>query len=48
MVDEAPMGTTDLRFVVSVKNQQQVEAALRNLRRAPVVIKARRIMPSVE
>ncbi|MBS7776562.1 bifunctional (p)ppGpp synthetase/guanosine-3',5'-bis(diphosphate) 3'-pyrophosphohydrolase [Acidovorax sp. CCYZU-2555] len=48
MVDEAPMGTTDLRFVVTVKNQQQVEAALRNLRRAPVVIKAMRIMPSVD
>ncbi|MCT9810027.1 bifunctional (p)ppGpp synthetase/guanosine-3',5'-bis(diphosphate) 3'-pyrophosphohydrolase [Acidovorax sp. Be4] len=48
MVDEAPIGTTDLRFVVSVKDQQQVEAALRNLRRAPAVIKAARIMPSAD
>lgn len=46
MVDEAPMGTTDLRFVISARNQPQVEAALRNLRRAPVVIKAMRILPT--
>ena len=44
MVDEAPMGTTDLRFVILVKDQHQVEAALRNLRRAPVVVKAARII----
>ena len=43
--DEAAMQTTELRFIVSVHNQQQVEAALRSLRRIPTVVRASRILP---
>ncbi len=39
------MQTTELRFIVSVHNQQQVEAALRSLRRIPTVVRASRILP---
>jgi len=45
MDDEAAMQTTELRFIVSVHNQQQVEAALRSLRRIPTVVRASRILP---
>lgn len=45
MDDEAAMDTTDLRFILSVHDQNQLEAALRNLRRVPTVIRAQRIFP---
>lgn len=45
MDDEAAMQTTELRFIVSVHNQQQVDAALRSLRRIPTVVRASRILP---
>ena len=45
MDDEAAMQTTELRFIVSVHDQQQVEAALRSLRRVPTVVRAARILP---
>lgn len=45
MEDEAAMATADLRFVISVHDQAQLEAALRNVRRAPAVVRANRILP---
>ena len=45
MDDEAAMQTTELRFVVSVHDQQQLDAALRSLRRVPTVVRAARILP---
>ena len=44
MADDGTVGTTDLRFVISVHNSQQVETALRNLRRVHSVVRASRIM----
>lgn len=44
MTDEAAIGTTDLRFVISVQNSVQLENALRNLRRLHSVIRASRII----
>lgn len=44
MADEAAVGTTDLRFVISVQNHTQLENALRNLRRLHSVIRASRII----
>jgi hypothetical protein len=38
------IGTTDLRFVISVQNSVQLENALRNLRRLHSVIRASRVM----
>ena len=43
--DEAALDTTDLRFVVAVRDQAHLEAALRNLRRTQAVIRANRITP---
>lgn len=45
MDDEAAMQTTELRFVLSVHDQQQLDAALRSLRRVPTVVRAARILP---
>ena len=45
MDDEAAMDTTELRFVLSVHDQAQLEAALRALRRLPTVVQAQRILP---
>ena len=46
MADEGgAMGTTDLRFVIAVHNSQQIESALRNLRRVHSVVRAMRTMP---
>jgi GTP diphosphokinase / guanosine-3',5'-bis(diphosphate) 3'-diphosphatase len=45
MDDEAAMQTTELRFVLSVHDQSQLESALRNLRRVPTVVRAARILP---
>jgi GTP pyrophosphokinase len=45
MADEAAMSTTDLCFVISVHDNQQVEAALRNLRRVHSVVRASRVIP---
>ena len=44
MTDEVAVGTTDLRFVISVQNNVQLENALRNLRRLHSVIRASRII----
>lgn len=45
MDDEAAMETTDLRFIISVHDVDQLEGALRNLRRIPTVVRAVRIFP---
>jgi guanosine-3',5'-bis(diphosphate) 3'-pyrophosphohydrolase len=42
MEDESANEASDLRFVISVHNVAQLEAALRNLRRTPSVLKAQR------
>lgn len=42
MDDEAAQDDTDLRFVIAVRDRNQLDAALRNLRRTPSVLKARR------
>ena len=42
MDDEAGQETADLRFIIAVRDQNQLESALRNLRRSPSVIKAQR------
>ncbi len=43
-MDDA-MATTELRFVVAVRDLTHVEAALRNLRRTPSVLRAWRVLP---
>jgi GTP pyrophosphokinase len=45
MDDEAALDTTDLRFIVAVRDQSHLEVALRNLRRTPAVLRAVRITP---
>ena len=42
MEDEAAQHATDLRFVIAVRDHNQLDAALRNLRRTPSVLKAER------
>ena len=42
MDDEAGHDTVDLRFLIAVRDKNQLETALRNLRRTPSVLKARR------
>ncbi len=42
MDDEAAQETADLRFIIAVRDRNQLEAALRNLRRCPAVLKAQR------
>ena len=44
MTDEVAVGTTDLRFVISVHNNVQLENALRNLRRLHSVVRAGRVI----
>ena len=45
MDDEVALDTVDLRFVVAVRDQAHLEAALRNLRRTPAVLRATRTVP---
>nr|WP_255569132.1 bifunctional (p)ppGpp synthetase/guanosine-3',5'-bis(diphosphate) 3'-pyrophosphohydrolase [Comamonas sp. NLF-1-9] len=42
-MDDAVGGTTELRFIVSVRNLAHVEAILRNLRRLSMMVKAERM-----
>ncbi len=42
-MDDATGGTTDLRFVVAVRNAAHVEAILRSLRRLNIVLKGERV-----
>lgn len=43
MAEESGEGAMDLKFVIAVRDLQQLEVVLRNLRRTPVVLKAERI-----
>jgi guanosine-3',5'-bis(diphosphate) 3'-pyrophosphohydrolase len=45
MDDERAQDATDLRFVVSVRDRVHLESVLRNLKRTPSVMSARRIRP---
>jgi GTP pyrophosphokinase len=45
MDDGAAQDATDLRFVVSVRDRNHLEAVLRNLKRTPSVMNAQRIKP---
>jgi len=45
MPDEAALETTELRFLIAVRDQTHLEAALRNLRRTPAVLRAVRMTP---
>jgi len=45
MPDEAALETTELRFLIAVRDQAHLEAALRNLRRTPAVLRAVRMTP---
>jgi len=42
MADEAAQDATDLRFIIAVRDNQQLDKALHNLRRTPSVLKAQR------
>lgn len=43
MADESPQGAVDLKFIIAVRDAQQLEGALRNLRHIHVVLKAQRM-----
>ena len=45
MGEEDQQDTTDLRFVISVRDTAHLDAALRNLNRTPSVLRAQRITP---
>jgi GTP pyrophosphokinase len=46
MGEEAALDTTDLRFVIEVRDSAHLETALRNLNRTPSVLRTRRIKPA--
>ncbi len=45
MDDETALDTIDLRFIIAVRDQAHLEAALRNLRRTPAVLRTSRSLP---
>jgi len=48
MTDDSGDGAMDLRFVIAVRDINQLDSVLRNLRRTPVVIRAERITNAVQ
>lgn len=42
LADESPQGAMDIRFVIGVRDLNQLDAVFKNLRRAPAVIKVER------
>ena len=46
MDDEAAQDTTDLRFIIAVRDHSHLDVALRTLRRTQAVIRAVRVMPT--
>ena len=46
MAEESGEGAMDLRFVIAVRDTQQLDIVLRNLRRTASVLRAERIAPS--
>ena len=45
MADETPQDSTDLRFVISVRDLAHLEVALRSVKRTPSVLSAARTVP---
>jgi guanosine-3',5'-bis(diphosphate) 3'-pyrophosphohydrolase len=45
MDEQTTMDTIDLRFIIAVRDLQHLDAALRNLRRTPDVLRAVRALP---
>jgi GTP pyrophosphokinase len=43
MAEDSGAGAMDLKFVIAVRDLQQLEVVLRNLRRTPAVLKAERV-----
>jgi len=46
MAEETPQDSTDLRFVISVRDLAHLDAALRAVKRSPSVLSAMRIVPA--
>ncbi|MCZ2497515.1 RelA/SpoT family protein [Xylophilus sp. Kf1] len=46
MGDEAGLDTTDLRFVIEVRDSAHLDAAMRNLARTSSVLRTRRVLPA--
>jgi len=46
MADETPQDSTDLRFVISVRDRMHLEAVLRTVRRGASVLSAERTVPA--
>lgn len=46
MADETPQDSTDLRFVIAVRDRTHLDAVLRAARRTPSVLKAARVVPA--
>ncbi|MDM0043343.1 bifunctional (p)ppGpp synthetase/guanosine-3',5'-bis(diphosphate) 3'-pyrophosphohydrolase [Variovorax dokdonensis] len=46
MSEEAPQDSTDLRFVIAVRDRTHLDAVLRAMRRTPSVLSAKRIVPA--
>jgi len=42
MADESPQGAIDMKFIIIVRDVNQLDSALRNLRHTPMVLKAQR------
>ncbi|MCM2340540.1 bifunctional (p)ppGpp synthetase/guanosine-3',5'-bis(diphosphate) 3'-pyrophosphohydrolase [Rhodoferax sp.] len=42
MADESPQGAIDMKFIITVRDVNQLDNALRNLRHTPMVLKAQR------
>ena len=42
LADESPQGAMDIRFVIGVRDLNQLDIVFKNLRRAPAVIKVQR------
>ncbi|HYP82027.1 bifunctional (p)ppGpp synthetase/guanosine-3',5'-bis(diphosphate) 3'-pyrophosphohydrolase [Variovorax sp.] len=46
MSEEAPQDSTDLRFVIAVRDRTHLDAVMRAVRRTPSVLSAKRIVPA--
>ncbi|MEP6724015.1 MAG: bifunctional (p)ppGpp synthetase/guanosine-3',5'-bis(diphosphate) 3'-pyrophosphohydrolase [Variovorax sp.] len=46
MADESPQDSTDLRFVIAVRDRTHLDAVLRAVRRTPSVLAAARVVPA--
>jgi GTP pyrophosphokinase len=46
MADETPQESTDLRFVIAVRDRHHLDAVLRSVRRTPSVLSATRVVPA--